>query len=794
MVAAFGMASTGSPASAQVGTVGHGVKLKEPVASRVYQRDINGQAEIPIILEESDAKVVDATLAGPNAGPATIKFADGKLTGVPVGGPYTINCRIQTGTRGSNNVTVGPISVGPVFVGDLWVLAGQSNMQGVGDLVDVTPPHPQVMMLGMDGRWKQAEEPLHWLVDSPDPVHSGDPKTREQRSSQEHKSRRKGAGLGLPFAAALTEATGVPIGLVICAHGGTSMEQWNPARKDEGGKSLYGSMMRQFQLAGGKVKGVLWYQGESDANGEASQRYPQVFARCIGAVRSDFGQPELPFYYVQIGRFVRAGDSKGWNAVQDAQRRLPERLPNTAVVSVIDLELDDAIHVGTQGLKRAGQRLARIAQRELFGQLGATTPTLDAVARGPNNTLIVRFKGVNMGGSSSEAPRGAMMGMMQGMNPGGRVMMRGGPGMAPMMNQVPPTSAGETHGFGLKPDRHIAGFSIRKEDGTEIPLIFESCVGRAKDTVILKLAGAVPAKAALWYGYGYDPSCNLTDSMDMAVPVFGPIPLDDILGVEAQAPERAAAGEARPRPTAAQGSERSTRPAEPVKALIITGDTVSAHKWPDTTKALEEMLEEGGRIKVDVTTTASKDLTDESLAKYDVLILNYKDTPAGPPESRWSEANKDAFLKAVRGGKGLVVYHHASSAFIRPNWEEFEKAVAGGWRAQGFHGPAHAFTVKKTDVKHPISEGLPAQFDHPVDELYQNSMLTPGSEVLATAYSDPNKPRGTAKDEPVIWVNHYGQGRVYENVLGHDTKAMVDPNFQKWMRRGVIWAATGQAE
>jgi sialate O-acetylesterase len=799
MVAAFGMASAGSPLSAQTAPA-RDVTLKEPVASRVYQREINGQAEIPIVLDDSAGKVVEANLNGANAGQSSVKFADGKLTGVPVGGPYTINCRVEVGE--GNRKGFRNLIVGPVYVGDLWVLAGQSNMEGVGDLIDVTPPHPEVMMLGMDGTWRPAEEPLHWLVDSPDPVHSGDPKTREQRSAQAHRSRRKGAGLGLPFAAALTEATGVPIGLVICAHGGTSMAQWDPAKKDEGGKSLYGSMMRQVQLAGGKVKGVLWYQGESDANPEASKRYSQVFARFIAAVRSDFGQPELPFYYVQIGRFIRGGDPSAWNAVQEAQRRLPERVPNTAVVSVIDLELDDLIHVGTQGLKRAGQRLARIAGRELFGQLGATTPTLDAVAKGPNNTLVVRFKGVNMGGSSSEGPRPAMMGMMQGqgMNSGGRLMMRSGPGTPAMMNQVPSTSAGESHGFGLKPDRHIAGFSIRKEDGTEIPLLFEACVGRAKDTVILKLAGAVPPRAALWYGYGYDPYCNLTDSMDMAVPVFGPIPLDDVVGSEAAPAATSASAAPAPAPAPANARPRAATaesrpaPAGPVKALIITGDTVSAHKWQDTTRALVEMLEEGGKIKVDVTTSASKDLTDENLAKYDVLILNYKDTATGPPESRWSEANKEAFLKAVRGGKGLVGYHHASSSFVKPNWEEFEKAVAGGWRTQGFHGPAHAFSVKKTEVKHPISEGLPAHFDHPVDELYQNSMLTPGSEVLATAYSDPGKPRGTGRDEAVIWVNQYGKGRVYENVLGHDTKAMADPNFQKWMRRGVIWAATGKGE
>ena len=102
--------------------------------------------------------------------------------------------------------------------------------------------------------------------------------------------------------------------------------------------------------------------------------------------------------------------------------------------------------------------------------------------------------------------------------------------------------------------------------------------------------------------------------------------------------------------------------------------------------------------------------------------------------------------------------------------------------------------MKKTEAKHPISDGLPAQFEHAIDGLYQNSVMVPGNVVLATAYSDPNKPRGTGKDEPIIWVNTYGKGRVYVNALGHDVEAMSDPNFQAWMRRGVIWAATGNVE
>jgi sialate O-acetylesterase len=602
--ASAAQATPGRPYSAQVAP--QTFKLKSPVPFRVYQRDVNDKADIPIVMDDFDKEgstFVSAAVT-PNPGNAKITFdqAESKLVGVPLGGPYTINFQIKHETPTTTTATVANI-----YVGDLWVLAGQSNMEGVGDLVDVTPPHPRVMLLGMDGRWGIAEEPLHWLVDSPDPIHSGDASTRTTRSAQSHKSRKKGAGLGLPFAVAMVESTGVPVGLVACAHGGTSMEQWNPSKKEQGGKSLYGSMLRQVKEAGGKVKGVLWYQGESDSLGgnEAWKTYPRVFSDFIAAVRSDLGQPELPFYYVQIGRFISGNNPRGWNAVQDAQRTLPERVPNTAVVSVIDLELDDGIHVGTQGLKRAGQRLAKVALREQFGQLGATTPTLDRVTRGPNNTLVLKFKGVNM--STHLNPGGGGRGFGRGMSPSG--MMAGGTGN--IYGQSNMVSPGDASSAGLKPERTIAGFSIRKEDGTDIPLIFEAAVGKARDTVILKLAGPVPPHAALWYGHGLNTYCNLTDGFDMSVPVFGPIDLDDTRASVAAA---SAASAATSTNAAARGD------AAPIKVLIITGDTVSVHKWKETTAELTKILEAGGKAKVSVTTTPSKDLNDENLAKYDVMF------------------------------------------------------------------------------------------------------------------------------------------------------------------------------
>lgn len=232
-----------------------------------------------------------------------------------------------------------------------------------------------------------------------------------------------------------------------------------------------------------------------------------------------------------------------------------------------------------------------------------------------------------------------------------------------------------------------------------------------------------------------------------------------------------------------------------VRVLIITGD--HGHDWKSTTPFLKELLTKAGH-KVDVTEEPSKDLTGENLAKYDVLLLNYRNTPKGAkanPASVWSGENKKAFADAIKGGKGLVVYHHASAAFVgKSDWDkEFEKLIAGGWRTRGFHGKMHQFTVTPRK-EHPVTDGM-KEFAHGTrDELYQNSLITPGSEVLATAYSEKSKdPKNTGKHEPVVWVSTYGKGRVYHNALGHDVEAMkTSPGFQALMIRGVEWAATGK--
>ncbi len=239
----------------------------------------------------------------------------------------------------------------------------------------------------------------------------------------------------------------------------------------------------------------------------------------------------------------------------------------------------------------------------------------------------------------------------------------------------------------------------------------------------------------------------------------------------------------------AVGQPTQVDAADPIRCLIITGD--EGHDWKSTAPVIKAFLAEGDKIKVDVTETPAKDLTPENLARYDVLLLHYQDRGKGGPDTVWSEANMKAFLDAVKGGKGLVVYHYATAAFKKN--EEFERAIGGGWRSQGFHGPSHVFKVRMA-MDHPITRGMPREFTHNVDELYSNSVMFEGNHILATAWCDPAKPKGTGKHEAIVWVSKYGKGRVCTNLLGHDTESLANEQCRKLYRRCVEWAATGKVE
>jgi sialate O-acetylesterase len=404
------------------------------------------------------------------------KVARGVFTGllpaVPSGGEYTLEVRAC-----DKGGVLAAAACHGILVGDLWVMAGQSNMEGCGSLAgaDIERPDSLVHAFDMSDRWLTACEPLHWRLDSADPAHW--PELRKPTAEEAlaaHKGRTHGVGPGLAFAREVVRHTGIPVGLVPCAVGGTSMDQWDPEQVKLGGRSLYGAMLRRFDAVGSHVRGLLWYQGESDTAESAANVYAAKFARFVQAVRHDFASPELPVLFVQIGRmFVPQPAHAGWNAVQEAQRLCAREIANTDVVPAVDLTMDDAIHLSSAGQKRLGERLAVVALRRLHGwsnlRLG---PKLEAVELRPDATVHVRYREVNSR---------------------------------------------------LLPAGEISGFSIRDAGGADLGLIYNAQVEpKAPDTVVLRLRERPPTGACLWYGFGPAPYCNLTDELDMGAPVFGP--------------------------------------------------------------------------------------------------------------------------------------------------------------------------------------------------------------------------------------------------------------------------------
>jgi type 1 glutamine amidotransferase len=254
--------------------------------------------------------------------------------------------------------------------------------------------------------------------------------------------------------------------------------------------------------------------------------------------------------------------------------------------------------------------------------------------------------------------------------------------------------------------------------------------------------------------------------------------------------------------------------AEPKAILIVDGR--NNHEWAQTTPALKQDLKETGLFNVNIATAPKSNEEMKGFRpdffRFDAVILNYTDLGDG---GEWPEKTKQAFVKYVASGGGIVVFHAASSAF--PQWKEYNEITGlGGWGGRderagpyvyfkngkevrddsrgpgGHHGKRHQFQVTIRTPHHPITRGLPHEWMHARDELY-DSLRGPAQNltVLATAYSDPAT-GGSGRDEPVLFAVRYGKGRVFQTTLGHDLEAMQGVGFIVTFQRGTEWAATGR--
>ncbi|MFQ5806783.1 MAG: DUF6807 family protein [Phycisphaerae bacterium] len=223
-----------------------------------------------------------------------------------------------------------------------------------------------------------------------------------------------------------------------------------------------------------------------------------------------------------------------------------------------------------------------------------------------------------------------------------------------------------------------------------------------------------------------------------------------------------------------------------LRVLLLSGQ--NNHDWRETTPRIEQILEESGRFTVDVTDHPEQ-VTRETLQSYDVVVSNWNAFHRGDPPAvvDWPEATRQAFLDFVRGGRGFVVIHAGSSSFY--DWPAYHvMAIARYGFDQTGHSVRHTFPVRIEKSDHPITGGMRDFVIH--DELWHNASVVPAATVLASAFSAKDT-GGSGKQEPVVFVRPFGEGRSFTILLGHDLRPMRHPAFCALLCRGAEWAATG---
>lgn len=166
------------------------------------------------------------------------------------------------------------------------------------------------------------------------------------------------------FAREVYKKTGIPIGLIESAVGGSVIESWSDfGNKREQTGSFYNGMIAPLIPFG--IRGVLWYQGEFNAGN--AWEYHGLLSSMIIDWRKKWGQGDFPFYFMQlpiIGNLTGFSGSSSWAELRNAQFKTLA-IPNTAMAVSIDLP-DNDLHPSNK--QDFGYRFALIALSKLYGK------------------------------------------------------------------------------------------------------------------------------------------------------------------------------------------------------------------------------------------------------------------------------------------------------------------------------------------------------------------------------------------------------------------------------------------
>jgi hypothetical protein len=220
-----------------------------------------------------------------------------------------------------------------------FILAGQSNMAGRGAIEpEDTITSKNIFTINANGEIVPAKEPLHFYEPS-----------------------RIGLDCGLSFAKTLKSQIedDVAILLVPTAVGGSSISQWidDSTHRDVKLLSNFTEKIRTAQRVA-TIKGILWHQGESDANDNDIPRYRERLITLFKKFRTIAGVSDLPILIGELGSY--SVNPAEWKQINEQIELYATTDSHVKVIRTNDFHhKGDQIHFDSKGQRTMGQRFAQ---------------------------------------------------------------------------------------------------------------------------------------------------------------------------------------------------------------------------------------------------------------------------------------------------------------------------------------------------------------------------------------------------------------------------------------------------
>lgn len=303
-----------------------------------------------------------------------------------------------------------------IIAGDVWLCSGQSNMEftldqtstGANDIQQAT--HPNIRFCDMKARWRT--DAVQWSNTALDSINHLQYFTSAQWQTCSPETAGRFSAVGYYFGKKLQEETDIPIGLICNAVGGSPIEAWvdrhtlernfprilndwrnndfimDWVRKRAGeniAKATDKNQRHPYEpcylyeasiapLKSLAIKGVVWYQGESNAHNKDA--YSKLFTLLVESWRNTWNQADMPFYYVQLSSINRPS----WGWFRETQRRLLYSSPHLGMAVSYDCGHPTDVH--PKNKRPIGERLAYWALYDSYNRK-------DIVPSGPLCKLVL---------------------------------------------------------------------------------------------------------------------------------------------------------------------------------------------------------------------------------------------------------------------------------------------------------------------------------------------------------------------------------------------------------------------